>query len=91
MRYHHQELEKQVVRALCDFPAVVLTGSRRARKTCLLRHLLPKASYFPLEDPDLVARLRADPRGFLDAVKPPAILDGVQNVPEVFCSCPGAH
>jgi hypothetical protein len=37
-----------------------------------------------LEDPDVVARLRADPHGFLDAVPTPAILDEVQNVPEVF-------
>lgn len=66
------------------FPAVVLTGPRRAGKTCLLRHLFPQASYFLLEDPDIVARLRSDPHGFLDAVKTPAILDEVQNVPEVF-------
>ncbi len=32
----------------------------------------------------MVARLRADPQGFLDAVKTPAILDEVQHVPEVF-------
>ncbi|HEV3003902.1 MAG TPA: DUF4143 domain-containing protein, partial [Pirellulales bacterium] len=32
----------------------------------------------------VTARLRADPHGFLDAVKTPAILDEVQNVPEVF-------
>lgn len=63
---------------------MVLTGPRRAGKTWLLQHLFPKASYFLLEDPDLVARLRADPQGFLDAVKTPAILDEVQNVPEVF-------
>jgi hypothetical protein len=31
-----------------------------------------------------VARLRADPHGFLDAARTPAILDEVQNVPEVF-------
>jgi len=31
-----------------------------------------------------VARLRADPQGFLDSVKTPVILDEVQNVPEVF-------
>jgi predicted AAA+ superfamily ATPase len=31
-----------------------------------------------------VARLRADPQGFLDAVNTPAILDEVQNVPEVL-------
>ncbi|HOW64403.1 MAG TPA: ATP-binding protein [Candidatus Paceibacterota bacterium] len=84
MRYLPRELEKQVVRAMRDFSAVVLTGPRRAGKTCLLRHLFPKAGYFLLEDPDIVARLRADPHGFLDAVKTPAILDEVQNVPEVF-------
>jgi hypothetical protein len=63
---------------------VVLTGPRRAGKTMLLRRQFPRASYFLLEDPDVVARLRADPHGFLDAVQPPAILDEVQHVPEVF-------
>lgn len=84
MKYVPRELEKQVVRAARAFPAVVLTGPRRAGKTMLLRRLFPEASYFLLEDPDLVGRLRADPQGFLDAVRTPAILDEVQNVPEVF-------
>lgn len=84
MRYIARELEPQLIRAAKDFSAVVLTGPRRAGKTHLLRHLFAKASYFLLEDPDVVARLRADPQGFLDAVKTPAILDEIQNVPEVF-------
>ena len=84
MKYIHRELEKQVAQAARHFPAVVLSGPRRAGKTMLLRRLFPKATYFLLEDPDLVARLRADPHGFLDAVKTPAILDEVQHVPEVF-------
>jgi predicted AAA+ superfamily ATPase len=84
MKYIHRELEEQVDRAVRNFGAVVLTGPRRAGKTMLLRKRFPKASYFLLEDPDVVARLRADPQGFLDAVKTPAILDEVQNVPEVF-------
>jgi hypothetical protein len=84
MRYIHRELERQVARAARGFPALILTGPRRAGKTSLLRRLYPRASYFLLEDPDVVARLRADPQGFLDAVRTPAILDEVQNVPEVF-------
>ena len=84
MRYVRRALEGQVLQAMKGFPAVVLTGPRRAGKTWLLRHLFPKASYFLMEDPDIVARLRADPHGFLDAVKTPAILDEVQIVPEVF-------
>src|ERR1043166_2968141 len=84
MNYVRRELEKRVTQAARNFPAVVLTGPRRAGKTCLLRHLFPRASYFLPEDPDLVARLRADPQGFMDAAGTPAILDEVQNVPEVF-------
>jgi hypothetical protein len=84
MRYIRRELERQVARAARGFPALILTGPRRAGKTSLLRRLYPGASYFLLEDPDVVARLRADPQGFLDSVRTPAILDEVQNVPEVL-------
>jgi hypothetical protein len=75
MKYVRRELERQVRKAARGLPATVLTGSRRAGKTWLLRHLFPAADYFLLEDPDVVARLRADPQGFLDAVKTPAILE----------------
>jgi hypothetical protein len=84
MRHIPRDLEREVRKAVRAFPALVLTGPRRAGKTWLLRRLFPRASYFLLEDPDVVARLRADPHGFLEAVETPAILDEVQNVPEVF-------
>jgi len=84
MRYVKRELERQVVAASKAFPALVVTGPRRSGKTWMLRHLFPKASYHLFEDPDVIARFRNDPQGFLDGVKLPAILDEIQNTPEVF-------
>src|SRR5947209_7740243 len=84
MRYVRRELESVVAGALRRFPAVVLTGPRRAGKTFLLRHMLPAASYALLEDPAVIARVRADPTTFLDELELPAILDEAQNVPEIF-------
>src|SRR5262245_29724644 len=46
--------------------------------------MFPDASYQLLEDPATVARFREDPEGFLAELALPAILDEVQNVPELF-------
>jgi predicted AAA+ superfamily ATPase len=84
MRFVPRLLSAQMVEAARHFPAQIVTGPRRAGKTTLLRKLFPRASYWLAEDPDVVARLRADPRGFLDEVRLPVILDEIQNVPEIL-------
>jgi uncharacterized protein len=84
MRFVPRAAAPLVQKALAGFPAVVLTGPRRSGKTTLLRHLLPNASYHLMEDPAVVARVRADPDAFLDELALPTILDEVQNVPELF-------
>lgn len=84
MRFVARALGTEVQRAARAFAALIVTGPRRAGKTTLLRHVCPDASYHLLEDPDTVARLRADPRTFVDEIRLPAILDEVQNVPEIF-------
>lgn len=84
MRHVPRLLEGPVSRAFRAFPGLVLTGPRRAGKTWLLRHLFPRATYRLLEDPTVRARVTADPQAFLDELELPAILDEIQNVPELF-------
>lgn len=84
MKYISRMLESSLVQAASHFPALILTGPRRSGKTTLLRHLFPRAGYVLLEDPDVIARVRSDPQGFLDALEGPVIFDEVQHTPELF-------
>src|SRR4030043_363932 len=84
MKYTPRQIESELLLASQHFSGLILTGPRRAGKTTLLRKLFPKAQYYLLEDPDIIARLRADPRSFIEEIRPPAILDEIQNVPEIL-------
>ena len=81
MKFVPRALEPVLRRSARDFPAVILTGPRRAGKTTLLRKVFPRASYTLLEDPDVLERVKADPRGFLEKLSLPAVLDEIQNAP----------
>jgi predicted AAA+ superfamily ATPase len=84
MRIIQRRLAKVLLGAARHFPAVVVTGPRRAGKTTLLRTSFPKARYVLLEDPDTQGRIRSDPRAFLEELQPPVIFDEIQNTPELF-------
>lgn len=84
MKYRRRTSEAIVRKAAEHFSAVLLTGPRRSGKTTLLRHAFPRASYVLMEEADVVARIRADPRSFLAQLRTPVILDEIQHVPELF-------
>ena len=84
MRYLPRSITPELKKAAKYFPSLIVTGPRRAGKTTLLRRCFPNASYHLIEDPDIIARLRSDPRSYIDSIKTPAILDEIQNVPEIL-------
>ncbi|MBQ7189195.1 MAG: ATP-binding protein [Kiritimatiellae bacterium] len=84
MKYIVRRIEPCVRRMLELFPAVVLTGPRRTGKTFMLRNMLPDAQYVMLEDPDVLLSVKADPRGFLDELSFPVVIDEIQQAPELF-------
>src|SRR5664279_4194958 len=84
MRFIPRAIQPAVLEAVRSFPAVVVTGPRRTGKTSLLRRLFPRATYVLLEDPDIQARARSDPRGLLEELRLPAVFDEIQNVPDLF-------
>jgi hypothetical protein len=84
MKLVARRLAPRVLEASRRFAAVVVTGPRRAGKTTLLRRLFPRARHVLLEDPDTLARVREDPRSFLESLEPPVIFDEIQNAPELL-------
>ena len=79
-----RSLSSHLRSAARSFPSLVVTGPRRSGKTYSLRRTFPDASYHLLEDPDVLLRVRSDPRGWLEEIQVPAILDEIQNAPELF-------
>ncbi|MBD5317493.1 MAG: ATP-binding protein [Bacteroides sp.] len=66
------------------FPVLVVTGPRQSGKTSLCRHLYPDYKYVNLEDITTRALAADDPAGFIDSLGHHAIIDEVQNVPEIL-------
>ena len=66
------------------FQVLTLTGPRQSGKTTLVRAAFPALPYVSLEEPDIRQLALADPRSFLANYPAGAILDEIQNTPELF-------
>ncbi len=84
MTYKHRAIEAELEEALKTFPAVLVTGSRQAGKTTLLRKLLPSHKYISFDSYLDLEGVKEDMRLFLSQHPPPVILDEIQYAPEIL-------
>jgi len=66
-----------------QYPVVTITGPRQSGKTTLCRRVFPEKEYVSLENMDTRLFAREDPRGFLAGLPDGAILDEIQQVPDL--------
>lgn len=67
-----------------SYPLVAITGPRQSGKSTLAKNLFPDKPYVNLEALDVRRFAVEDPRRFLEQYPEGAILDEVQNTPELF-------
>jgi hypothetical protein len=77
-------LTAKVVALAQKFQVITLTGPRQSGKTTLVRSAFPAMPYVSLEEPDIRQIALTDPRGFLANYPTGAILDEIQNTPDLF-------
>lgn len=79
-----RNLDTHALRIAAHYPILTITGPRQSGKTTLCRAIFPGKPYVSLEQPDTRDFARRDPRGFLAAHAGGAILDEVQNAPDLL-------
>jgi len=63
---------------------LLLLGPRRCGKTTLLRQRFPAHHYATLDDFDALIWARRDPNGFVGSLRPAAVIDEIQRLPELL-------
>lgn len=78
-----RDIEPHLLSLAGQFPAVILIGPRQSGKSTLCRKIFGSLPYVTLESPDIRAFALEDPRGFLNQFPTGAVLDEIQNAPQL--------
>lgn len=82
----NRHIATAIAAALKDTPVVLVNGARQTGKTTLVRDIARKrkAVYVTLDDHGMLHAALNDPAGFVESLGPFAVVDEVQNAPNIF-------
>ncbi len=81
--YIERKLTGQAQSLFKQYPVVTITGPRQSGKTTLAKKAFPDLPHINLEDMETRSFAQQDPKGFLRTCSEGAILDEIQNVPDL--------
>jgi len=83
MNYIPRIVETQCLELFSKYPAITVTGPRQSGKTYLVRHTFANLPYVNLENREERLYAQEDPKGFFQRFPDGAVLDEIQNVPDL--------
>ncbi len=83
MAYIKRKIESQLPRLKSQYPVLTITGPRQSGKTSLVKNFFRDMPYSNLEDFEERAFARDDPKGFFSRLPDGAVIDEIQNAPEI--------
>lgn len=79
-----RKLRSKLLELAGYYPVVVVTGPRQSGKTTLCQSTFPDKAHVSLESLDTRNYAHSDPRGFLQEYRAGAVIDEIQQVPELL-------
>lgn len=83
-KYINRKIESKILELSPFYPVIIVTGPRQSGKTTMCKHLFKDYNYVNLESFSERRNAISDPEAFLDSMGDRAIIDEVQNSPELL-------
>ena len=83
MKYLKRSIREDIENYLKYFPVLLISGARQVGKSTLVLHLGIE-NYITLDDINMYQMAKNDPKGFIEHLQKPVIIDEVQRLPQLM-------
>jgi len=83
MKYLKRAIKEELEEYLKYFPVLLISGARQVGKSTLALHLGIE-NYITLDDINIYEMAKNDPKGFIENLEKPVIIDEAQRLPELM-------